>query len=342
MDKWESDQYSLVEPNSPDSSDEKVDPTVEDGAKPVPPPKPSKKIDNSYNVTSLLPTSSPVTVSMKAIEFLLRSSQELLFRNHQPQFLWKVFDEVATLGSPLRYAMVQRGHLRALVHLYLQEDSIYYIGDKTPTSPSSRSKAYLAFLGGTGPLLSAISQLVCTFSFPRNAPHAYPSPYGSNEDILSDEDQKALLHGRAMLRFIGDRYNPEAVSRFCCHLGWENISTSEKILHAVCDGKSPLFFTYMSAINRDNNDQFPPYASFLEKFLLMQDHYEAERVSIGLTRLIKVLKSNLKYPLVSTSTVNCIANLSKKSAHVRSFLLAHFSDLIALLITREVEGSGKE
>src|SRR5258708_4738862 len=89
---------------------------------PVPPKKPAKKYDNSLDVSSIIDASSiPASLSIQFLEFLFNSSLKILCRQNLSNLYWEVFTEATAISSALRNAMIQRGHLQALLHLYLQE-----------------------------------------------------------------------------------------------------------------------------------------------------------------------------------------------------------------------------
>jgi hypothetical protein len=237
LDKFEEAHYMQAEEvlAEPEPVPETVD------GKPVPPPKPKKKLDNSIDVTSLLPPTSSVSisVSVQAIEFLLRSSNRILLRHNNLSCYWKVFDEAAFVSSELRGVMVSRGHLRALMHLYLHEDSPAYVSEKAHAATSSSKKAHTAFLAASGNLLSAIATLACEFAFPRTANDAMDSPFGGSGDLLPEPDQDFLLKRVTLSRFIGDQANVSAVSRLCCHLSWENEDVSKVVIELLTEGTLP-------------------------------------------------------------------------------------------------------
>lgn len=277
LDPFESDLYKtvlMVTESSEDMEEEEVpeDPeatqpavesmVTEDGGKPVPPPKPPKKKDNTLDVSGILSTQPTPSVIIQTLEFLLLNCKKILRRHTHHGAFWQIFDDVASLSPGLQKAMVRRGHFRALLHLYLQEDSPSYKGDKGPVpGPSHRSKALQAFLAASSPLLSAISKLACSLGFSRDnnifAGETPASPYGYDDEMHEEVDQAFLLHRenantpiiKNLFRLIGDQYNMEAVTRLCCHLAWANSENSNYIIGAVCKGLyriliSSLLFIY--------------------------------------------------------------------------------------------------
>eukprot|EP01127_Copromyxa_protea_P022514 TRINITY_DN8090_c0_g1_i1.p1 TRINITY_DN8090_c0_g1~~TRINITY_DN8090_c0_g1_i1.p1 ORF type:complete len:2714 (-),score=433.50 TRINITY_DN8090_c0_g1_i1:44-7879(-) len=315
LDKFEKESYLQTietQPNTEEMSESEQ--SEEDTEKPKLPPKPKKKVDSLLDVSSILPplTSTSSAVSVQALEFLLRSASKVLSARHSPlSYYWKVFEEASYGSSELRSALVLRGHLRSLLHLYLQEDSPVYIGDKS-CGPNSRTKLQNALLMSSPPLLNTISTLVCGLSFPRTAQDPLDSIYGGNGDVLPEEDQEFLLRHKTLSRLICDQYNAEAVCRMCCHMGWENIDASKLILDAVCAG-----------VDRDNNDKFPYYAKFLKEFISMEDSYVEARVTLCLDSLFPVLMKNLQYPVISTSTTHFIDEIVKRYSVAREHLLSN-------------------
>lgn len=258
LDPFEIDLYKTVlmitESSEEVLEDEATQPAVEsmdteDGGKPVPPPKPPKKKDNTLDVSEILSAHPSPSIIIQTLEFLLLNCKKILRRHTHHGAFWQIFDEVSSLSTGLQKAMVRRGHFRALLHLYLQEDSPSYKGDKGPVpTPAHRSKPLQAFLGASAPLLSAISKLACCMGFTRDKKlfdaEIPGSPYGYDDEMHEEVDLAFLFHRehanapntKVFFRLIGDQYNMDAVTRLCCHVAWANPDNSNCIISAVCKG----------------------------------------------------------------------------------------------------------
>lgn len=106
-------------------------PEIEDSSMKQISKKKDEKEEELENALKLLKISGiPKSLNVKFLDSLLKMSYDTKpYWKTYHQF-WLIFQEFATIGTPIRKMMLGRGYLRFFIHVYLGEESPFFTGKK--------------------------------------------------------------------------------------------------------------------------------------------------------------------------------------------------------------------
>jgi len=273
----------------------------------------------------------PKASILRFLVSLLKLSYEAKEHYKTYTHFWLLFQEYASVSTQMRQFILSSGILRLFCHIYLGEESPYFIGQKIDrTNKEIVTQARLA-TQNMKYLLGAISIITCSCKMPRdNDTHKSPTEVYGDLLELSQEDKSIIFAPSFLYQVMSDDSNNDAATNIARHMSWENHSQSLKLIDTICDG-----------VHKLDAERFTSFLYVLKGVLSLPDSLQEIRVEYAMAKLIRVISDNIQYRNATRVAINFFVEYIPVNKLVADYLIKHM-DWIKQWLCYTTESQNKQ